>query len=101
MGSGANPWAQGPAAKDKCPSAPTQPPVTWGHRPGVAGLSQVTGAARNGDFYMKSPDLLLLAQKLKNTLHANQNTCGLDLAWFSSWLSAQNLSFRLPVRGAS
>ena len=50
---------------------------------------------------MKSPDLLLFAQKLKNTLHANQNTCGLDLARFSSRLSAQNLSFMLPVWGAS
>lgn len=26
------------------------------------------------DFYMKSPDLLLLAQNLKNTLQAKQNT---------------------------
>ena len=53
------------------------------------------------DFYMKSPDLLLLAQKLKNTLQAKQNTRGLDLARFSSQLSARDLSFELPVRGAS
>lgn len=33
---------------------------------------------------MKSPDLLLLTQKLKNTVLAKQNTCGLDLAWVSS-----------------
>jgi hypothetical protein len=36
--------------------------------------SEVTEEAGNTDFYMKSPDLLLLAQKFKNILQAKQNT---------------------------
>lgn len=52
------------------------------------------------DFYMKSPDLLLLAEKFKNTLQAKQNTrvarLGLPLV-----SSCQFTALRISLRGTS
>ena len=102
VGSMASPQAQALPKGDSCRSAPTQPPVTREHRPHVAGLSEVMGEATNVDFYVKSPDLLPLAQKFKNTLQAKQNT---RVGWMwpasSPWLSVLSLSCKLPLQAAS